>query len=426
MAEIPPLRTVQRALILFSSLGGWWFAGVIMAVPPLAARVAVASMGITSEAMRGRWFSWFICAFLLGAACGGFVFGWLGDRYGRSRALGWSICTYSFLAGACYFAKSPEQMLVLWFLACTGVGGAWPNGISLASEALPKVSRPWLAGVFGTTANLGLMTLSSLAYLFHVNGNNWRWVMLVAASPAVLGLVVLFLVPESPRWLEEQQTRPLAKKRLRVGVSEVFRPPLLGYTIIGILLGAVPLIGNWGASNWLVPWSNQVEEQVGKHGLSAATQWVKSGGATLGSLLGGWLASQFGRRSTYFLVSLVSLSSSFYIFHNLSPMDGEFLVWVFFQGFVGTIYFGWLPLYLPELFPTRVRATGTGVTFNWGRLATAVTVLVSGQLMLAFHGNYARVGQWTCLVYVLGMLVICFAPDTTSKDFVAIRDRIEK
>jgi hypothetical protein len=122
-----------------------------------------------------------------------------------------------------------------------------------------------------------------------------------------------------------------------------------------------------------------------------------------------------GRRTAYFLISLVSLASSSYIFHFLTPVDDSFLTWVFIQGFFGTIYLGWLPLYLPELFPTRVRATGTGVSFNWGRILTAVGVLLGGQLMLTFEGDYARVGQVTCLVYALGMVVICFAPNTAGR-----------
>jgi MFS family permease len=142
---------------------------------------------------------------------------------------------------------------------------------------------------------------------------------------------------------------------------------------------------------------------------------MRSGGGAAGSLLGGWFASVCGRRTAYFLMSVISLAASSYIFHWLSPLDHTFLAWVFIQGFFGTIYFGWLPLYLPELFPTRVRATGTGVTFNWGRILTAVGVLLGGQLMLTFDGDYARVGQITSLVYALGMVVICFAPDTTGK-----------
>jgi MFS family permease len=412
--SLPPLTGLRRSFVLVGALLAWLCAGLVMAVPPLATRAAVASMGVTEEALRGRWFSWYVCAFLLGAAAGGFGFGWLGDRIGRAKALGLSVLTYSLVTGACYFSTSPERMLVLWTIACTGVGGVWPNGVALASEALPGASRPWISGLFGTTANLGLVLLSVLAFLNPITVDDWRWVMLVTAAPAPLGLFILAFVPESPAWLagrRQAAAKPSSRRRL----GEVFRPPLLSYTIIGILLGTIPLMGNWGASNWLVPWANQAQEAGGDAGLSAATQWTKSGGAAIGSLLGGWFASRCGRRTAYFLISLFSLVSSFYIFHSLSPLDGSFLTWVFIQGFVGTVYFGWLPLYLPELFPTRVRATGAGVTFNWGRVVTAAGVLMGGQLMLAFGGDYARVGQITCLVYALGMIVICFAPDTTGK-----------
>lgn len=412
--NIAPPSAPRRYVTLACALLAWLCAGILMAIPPLAARPAVAAMGVANEALRGRWFSWYVSAFLLGAATGGLAFGWLGDRWGRARALGGSVLTFSLLAGCCYFVVSPEQLLVLWFLACTGVGGVWPNGVSLVSEALPGMSRPWLSGVFGCTANLGLMLLAMLVLWEPITVDHWRWVMLVAASPAVLGLFVLLFVPESPAWLASRQ---LIAGDVKSGspLAEVFRPPLLKYTVIGILLGTIPQMGNWGATNWLVPWANQVQEQAGLHGLSAWTQWTKSSGALAGSLVGGGLATLCGRRTAYFLISLVSLASSFYLFHTLSPLDESFLTWVFIQGFFGTLYFGWLPLYLPELFPTRVRATGTGVAFNWGRVATAAGVLMGGQLMIDYHGDYARVGQMTCLVYALGLVVICFAPDTTGR-----------
>jgi MFS family permease len=313
----------------------------------------------------------------------------------------------------CYFVTTPEELLVLWFLASTGVGGVWPNGVSLASEALPGMSRPWIAGLFGTTANLGLMLLALLAIREPITPDHWRWVMLVAAAPVVLGLIVLAFVPESPSWLAKRGMVVASKSPSLVG--ELFRPPLLRCTVIGILLGAIPLMGNWGASNWLVPWANQVQDSSSTQHLSAWTQWMKSGGGAVGSLFGGWWASLCGRRAAYFLISLTALGTSSYIFHALTPLEESFLAWVFIQGFFGTIYFGWLPLYLPELFPTRVRATGTGIAFNWGRVATAVGVLMGGQLMLTFNGDYARVGQITCLVYGLGMVVILFAPDTAGK-----------
>src|SRR5262249_33941907 len=111
----------------------------------------------------------------------------------------------------------------------------------------------------------------------------------------------------------------------------------------------------------------------------------------------------------------VSLLVAEYIFRNLVPTDRWFLFWVSVLGFFSGIYFGWLPLFLPELFPTRVRSTGSGVSFNFGRILTAGTIFAAGALMDLFGGDYARIGQVTSLLFLLGMLVIPFTPDTSRK-----------
>jgi hypothetical protein len=94
------------------------------------------------------------------------------------------------------------------------------------------------------------------------------------------------------------------------------------------------------------------------------------------------------------------------------------MLWVAVLGFVSGVYFGWLPLCLPELFPTRVRSTGAGVSFNFGRILTAVTLFASGLLMGYFGGDYARIGRITAMFFLLGMTAILFAPDTSKKDLV--------
>jgi SHS family sialic acid transporter-like MFS transporter len=414
MSETQELTRLQRCLVAATAVLSWLVAGVIMAIPPLSARQAVASMGVTEEGLRGQWFSWYVFAFLIGAALGGVGFGWIGDRFGRTKALGTSILTYALFVGACYFVTTPEQMLVLWIIACTGVGGVWPNAISLASEALPNVSRLWLAGIFGTAANFGLIFISLLAYLIPITEDHWRWVMLVPAAATPLGLIALTIVPESPVW-RRRAANPQIASAVQSPAAEIFRPPLIKYTLIGILLSTVPMTGHWGAANWMVPWANQLQDEAGSNVLSAATQWTKSSGAVIGSLLGGWLAGFFGRRTAYFVVSLLSLTCSLYIFNFITPLDRSFLPLVFVQGLIGTVYFGWLPLYLPELFPTHVRATGTGMTFNGGRIATALGVMLGGYLIRLFEGDYARVGQLTCWIYAAGMVIICFAPDTSAK-----------
>jgi MFS family permease len=423
---VPALSPAAGRFVLSAALLGWMFAGLEISLFVLVARPAMRDLlPGANEADIGRWFAWFQCAFLLGAAAGGWWFGWLGDRIGRTRAMAASILCYSLVTGACYVIADPYVLVVLRFVACLGVGGVWPNAVSLSVEALPGVSKALLAGLMGAAANVGFVVLGLIGYQYAITPESWRWTLLVGASPAVLGVLVWLWLPESPRWLAGrtlQSGQPTAQP-----LREILRPPLLSRTAIGICLGAIPVIGTAANANWLIPWADQVASQraavspgeaeskpKGSSANPALTQVTRSGGAIVGSLLGGFLATMLGRRSTYFLISLVSFGLSSYIFGFLNPADQfEFGLFTFLLGFVGVTYFGWLPLYLPELFPTRVRSTGTGVTFNSGRVLAAVSVLGAGGLMHVFGGDYARVGTFTGLIYAVGMLVICFAPDTT-------------
>ncbi len=413
------LTMAQSIFILFVAFAGWMFAGSVMNVIPLAGRPAILSFLPESlpasqiEGEVGKWFARYICAFLLGAATGGLLFGWLGDKIGRAKAMAASILCYSLITGVSYFATSLEQLFVLRFIACLGIGGMWPNGVALASEAWSEGSRPLLAGLIGTAANVGFVIVGLLAkYVRDVTTEDWRWVFALAGLPALLGVLAWFTLPESPRWLAQRKSDGDVKHT--PSMTTVFKPPYLGITIIGICLGTIPLLGGWGTLNWTIPWADQVGGADDPK-LKATISICRSTGATLGSLLGGWLASQFGRRSTYFVISFLSLACSGYLFWNLTPLSPTFTIWVFALGFFGTIYFGWLPLYLPELFPTHIRATGSGVTFNFGRIVSAIGVLGTGALLTTFHGDYAQVGRWTHLIYLLGMIVILFAPDTTGK-----------
>lgn len=452
--EPGPLSPTGRYLVLAAAFLGWMFAGVQMGMMPLAAGPATEEFAraghftldgqstaslwrrlLASEEPSGnipskeqlpeilkaerRWFAWYNAAFLFGAATGGLVFGLFGDRAGRVKALAASILCYSLLSGLTYFVRSPEQLLVLRFLAAMGVGGMWPAGVALASEAWADVSRPTLAGLIGTAANVGIIGMNALGLYVAITADDWRWVTLVGASSTVLGILVLCCVPESPRWLAERH-RSLTSARengastpTTTGTWQVFQPPLLKYTLLGIGLGAVPLLGGWNTTQWVIPWSDVVLPT--NPTAKAMAGLMRSTGGAIGSLLGGWIANLIGRRLAYFLICLMSLLIAGYLFRYSSPLDPAFHYWVFALGFVSTILFGWLPLYLPELFPTQARATGAGVSFNFGRIFTACGVLGGGWLLVYCDGEYARVGQITSLVYALGMGIILLAPDTAKR-----------
>ena len=163
-----------------------------------------------------------------------------------------------------------------------------------------------------------------------------------------------------------------------------------------------------------MPWA----AEVGSPELKAHLSLARSLPGTISSLLGGGLAMLAGRRRSYFIASLGALISAQVLFWFLTPdaNHGWFIFWFASLGFFSGFFFGWLPLCLPELFPTRVRSTGAGVSFNWGRILTAFGVVASGELLdKVFHGDFAQIGRVTSLIYIAGMIVILFAPDTSER-----------
>ena len=154
----------QRGVVLAVAFLGWMFAGLEISMFTLITRPLIFDLlGPESKSFLDHqaktWLAWYQTAFLLGAATGGWGFGWLGDRIGRAKALGLSICTYSLVTGGGWFATTPEQLLVVRFVSCLGIGGTWPNAVSLVAEAWPNVSRPALAGILGAAANFGFVLL---------------------------------------------------------------------------------------------------------------------------------------------------------------------------------------------------------------------------------------------------------------------------
>jgi MFS family permease len=364
-----------------------------------------------SPELGGQWFARFTAALMLGAAVGGMLLGSLGDRVGRARVMGLSILFYSVFAGAGALVQTQEQMLLLRFLVGLGIGGMWPNGVALVSESWPNASRPMVAGVLGAGINAGILGLSQLTRAWPITPDSWRWLFQLAVVPALLGVVTLTALPESPRWLASHGRG----QSPRAPVRELFDGQLIRITIIGVLLSSIPLVGTWAGSKWMIPWADQVGG-TSQSGYKASTQGWWALGATVGSFLGGPMASSLGRRQAYFLISLGATVLTWCMFQLTEPLKPSFLPIVFGQGLVATLFFGWLPLYLPELFPLRVRATGSGLAMNVGRFATAGGVLPAGTFFAAGGGDYAKIGAICAMVYALGMIVIWWAPDTAESN----------
>ena len=440
MSAASPLTKYQCVSILVVSFLGWMFAGVQMGINGIVHHPAARDLlGASVEnAEVAKWSGWLVVAFLLGAAAGGYLFGWVGDRFGRSRAMSLSIGCYAIFSAVSAYSPTVEVFWVLRFLTCLGIGGMWPNGMALLQEAWPNTAKPILAGVLGTSANVGIMCFALWCMQVDVTPDHWHWAMFVGASPICLAVAAWFLVPESPKWLAQEQHQSATGKQ--VGMSEVFSPPHLRLTIIGIVLAFVPLFGGWGVANWANYWSAEFDEQViAKQGigddgsttqeaaigkkiqstsnLKAQASFHRSWPGAISSLLGGALAFLLGRRLSYALLCLLAFTCTQFLYSVPDPSADGFLFWVRGLGFFSGFFFGWLPLCLPEMFPTRVRATGSGVSFNFGRVIVALLMIVTSLALKSyFEGSYDQVGLVCGYVYLLGVVTVFLLPATTKNE----------
>jgi MFS family permease len=449
-------------MALLAALLGWMFDGFEMGIFPLLARPALKDiLGLTENAAAdvavGLWMGRITAAFLVGAAVGGWTFGWLGDRVGRVRAMIFSVLTYALFTGLCGLAQTPWQLALLRFLAALGMGGEWALGVALVMECWAANARPVLAGLIGAASNVGFVMTAFVVRGVEAAGlpvatGGWRWVFAVCTFPALLTFFIRMFVPESERWQRAVATGP--KPRL----ADIFAPALRQRTLVGALLGGIALIGTWGAVQWIPQWTHKIASSDPTLAVrtASAVGWLASPlgpgavptaglqfpertsvaaaaafaqetanraqvlvgiGAIVGSYFGAVLGSRLKRRWGYFTLSLGSLLACaclFRLFGRATVVDAPFLLTGVVVGGFTAAFYGWLPLYLPELFPTRVRAMGQGFAFNIGRLIAAAGALSMGWLMSAsvFNGSYARAGATITLIYAVGLLVIWWAPET--------------
>jgi MFS transporter, SHS family, sialic acid transporter len=413
-AAKPPDKKRLYSVLIVAFLG-WMFDGMEMGIFPLIARPALMQMQATAglpitDAFVGQWMGYATAAFLIGAALGGVVFGWLGDKIGRVRAMALSILVYSLFTGLIYFATVPWHLAACRFVAALGMGGEWSLGVALVMEVWPEKHRPLMAGIIGAAANVGFALIAVIGLFFTVTIDSWRWVALVGAAPAALTFVIRLFVPESEKWQHAVKTAKTKTRPLR----EIFSPPLLKFTLIATALASVALIGTWGSVQWLPLWADKMAGAANPMA-KAYTQLLSAVGAIVGCLAGAWIGGFFGRRTMYFALSLGSLILCGFMFRGVDTYGPLFLMLSFLVGGWTATFYGWLPLYLPELFPTRVRATGQGLSFNAGRILAAVGALQMGSLMQTFEGSYAKAGAIISLVYVVGLVIIWLAPETRGK-----------
>lgn len=392
-------------LTLTAALLGWAFDGFEMGVFPIVARPALHELlgsHVPEETVR-QWYAVLAAAFLFGASIGGFLFGWLGDRIGRVRAMTASVLVYALLTGACGLAQSPWQLAALRFLAATGMGGEWALGVALVMESWPSQYRPLLAGLVGAAGNLGYTAVAGLAIILPED-LSWRTLLWICAAPAALTFFIRLFVPESEKWRQTVAAGEKAK------VADLFAPGIRHRALIAAAIGAVPLLATWGAVQFTQLWAQQLGGTEWKQA-GSYVQLCSAGVASFGAFLAPILLFRVGRRRGYALLCLGALIAAEFLFLAHSSLNGQFFFAVGLTGLMSATFYGWLPLYLPELFPTRVRAAGQGFCYNAGRSLAAIGVLVT-TFLIDVKGHYPLASSLVCLVYVLGIALARFIPET--------------
>lgn len=515
MSSEPQAPSRGQWMALAAAILGWLFDGFEMGLFPVVMKPLLKDLLQTQdEKLLGIWEGVMHAGFLIGAATGGVLFGWLGDRIGRVRAMSFSVLTFAIFSGLCGFGNSAAMVLAFRFIASLGMGGEWALGVSLVMEIWPGRSRAWLAGVIGAASNVGFVLVAlvsmGLAPVIHSIGNallsvgigqetvtrltsnsGWRILLMVSAFPALLTFFIRIFVPESKKW-EEEQTRGTtsnwAAKDLWGVVIGCIGPlfmvftyasgmpfivqmtslaigliaALIGYTYpvrrflkrassqgemsipapevsrrmyLGALLSGIALLATWGAIQRAPSWANDVRkaelpavspdlpeaerkalETANNLELTYARGWtqVATGfGAVLGTIVAALMGDRLGRRITYAILCAASLAATLLFFLGNSHFDFKFLASAFLAGGVTASFYGWLPLYLPELFPTKVRAVGQGFAFNFGRIMSGAGSLYLGSVIKEqFGGQYPIACSYLSSIYLLGLVAIWFAPET--------------
>jgi MFS family permease len=372
--------------------------------------------GAVSQEAIGWYGGLILSIFLIGWALGGVMFGLVADRFGRTRTLVFTILIYAVFTGLAAFSKDWWHLAFYRFLTALGIGGEWAAGAALVAEVWPEEKRSAAAGILQSAWAAGYLIAAVVNLLMREHG--WRAIFVVGVAPAVIALFVRMWVKEPERWVKtrelEKQSGGAGQRKLR----DLFQPKLRRATLAGSGLAFVAVFGLWGATNWT---PTLVRSLPDLHGLdsSALTSHVSYAtmmlnvGALIGYLSFGPLADRFGRRAAFALMcigSLVLLPVTF-----LTPRSyTHVLVLLPLLGFFNNGIFSGFPIYLPELYPTRIRATGAGFCFNIGRVLASTGPFITGFLVSAL-GSFGRAASAVSFIYLIGLLILPFAPETKGK-----------
>lgn len=364
---------------------------------------------------------------LLGWAAGGVIFGWVCDRIGRTRTLLLTMLMYALGTAACAFATSIEMLLVFRIIAALGIGGEWAAGAAMVAETVPEEKRVEAGALLYTAAPFGLFLATFVDH--QVAGvwfkaspeESWRYVFLFGLLPAAAAFIVRLFIKEPERWA--QQAAISAPPRL----AELFTPQMRAYTRSGFFMALIALIAWWSCNAFIpVVASGLARTQADLQGLNAdaaralAQEWKTL--ATLcfnfGGLIGTLLtipASKYLGRKKMFAIYWVASSIAILLTFGVDWPGQVRLYFYFLIGLSVFGVFGSFTYYLPELFPTRLRGTGSGFCYNIGRVVAAIGPFLVGYIATQGTNSAVSVLFYVGFVPIIGLLLMPWVIETKGR-----------
>lgn len=415
----------RRWLILFVAWLGWVFDIMDTAlfnfakVPMLTDMLGEAGYKERGPAVEGL----IQTIFIVGWAIGGLVFGVLADRWGRSRTMVLTILLYCAFTGLTALCQTWEQVAIVRFLTALGIGGEWAAGAALVAESFPDTRRPLAAAFLQTAAAVGPVLAATASLVLAAYHVSWQGLFLVGLLPAVITVFIRAAVGS------ERTERAESAKGLRPAgnpLRELFiHPTWRRNAILAMIIGTVGIAGAGNAAYWMPNLVKAASVGFDKDIVQARTSYVTyamHAGTLAGVFLFPWLARVWGRRKALALGFVATPAVTWFALQG-SP-NYTALLWIaptiaFFAIGLSAIF----GLYFPELFPTAIRATGSGFAYNTARILQAPLPLMTGILIgaqsfaltMTAERSVAHGVTMAAMVYVIGLIALPFAPETKDK-----------
>jgi len=426
----PQALTAASWRALVASFLGWMFDGYETYALILVAGVALRQLLAPDQvANLPIYIGGLLAVTLVGWATGGIIAGILADYIGRKRMLMLSILWYALFTGLSALAGSYASLLLLRFLTGLGLGAEWGPGTAILGESWPSKSRGRAASVLQSAIGFGLLLASGVwLYVAPLGPASWRYMFLIGILPALSVLWIRTSVRDPDLWVAARERRRLARERLASGrpvnredrllvgftVTQILAiPDLRRRLLLLLLLSLSTIVAWWAVSTWIPFYAGQLAAKAGgdaQRGVALAGLYYNVGGI-LGYFVFGVLADAWGRKPTMMLYYAGAVVLVLVLFRAVQD-PSVFLVVAAVNGFFTLGQFAWMPVYLPELFPTAVRGSAISLVFDVTRYLAAAGPLLAGWLIVNL-GGVSAAASIIGLSYLLGLVVTPFAAPET-------------